>query len=384
MKHELLNENNIDSNANTESLNIYPAKLLRRILSFLGDFFITFILVLFLYEVVCMPVTKVIINYDNISDNLLSKQKKRIDYLYDKNVLFSNDLDTDFNKYNYEEALSYTTDQFVFYYTFKDDSSFDLDISEYNVIYNYYNDSNKTMEEISKIIKGNDPNSMFEDALDSNNELILKQEYQKEFIAYFNENDSLSSQGENNLNTFKNNYFNANYADIVKNISTNDLNYISIVNEIDDINNYLEILYQVNVLVSFIFGTLIVYLIFPLCNKKSKTPTKMILKLEYIDTRNFERIKKSKLIYLYFLNIIECLMMVVFIPMISLGFVKIFSLSILLVLSVISLIYCLIDLLIAFGNGYNKSIKELFFNTIVINEETSNQILLFKERKNQR
>ena len=77
---------------------------------------------------------------------------------------------------------------------------------------------------------------------------------------------------------------------------------------------------------------------------------------------------------------IENFSMLVFIPFISLGFSKIFSLTVLLIFSIISVIYCLINLCIAAGNSYNKSIKELFFNMIVIDTKASDELLIYKEQ----
>ena len=68
--------------------------------------------------------------------------------------------------------------------------------------------------------------------------------------------------------------------------------------------------------------------------------------------------------------------MVMFIPFISFGITNIFSLEVLLIVSIISICYDLICIFVAACNSYNKSFKEIFFNLIVVDEKTMDELMV--------
>ena len=358
---------------------IYPAKLGRRVLSFLGDFFITFILCIFFYECVCMPIGRSFGDYVSKSEQIDTLNYQRIDLLYDNNIILENKQpseDLNYDKYNFEDAQNYTSEQFIYFYTYKEEK--DLNPTNYEVCYTYKLNTNQisSASEYSNTLKGNNPNTPFLNYLDEDGFLILKDEYKDYFRPLFVEGDSMSNKGIEAFGDFLSDYFNPNFSSMVENFSNNNEEYVSLTNQINEINSSFSSFYQTSAIVSFLTSSIIMYLVVPLIDKKSRTPLKIILKLEYIDTKKFNNIKKSVAVWLFFLNILENLAMVMFIPFISFGITNIFSLEVLLIVSIISICYDLICIFVAACNSYNKSFKEIFFNLIVVDEKTMDELMV--------
>ena len=186
----------------------------------------------------------------------------------------------------------------------------------------------------------------------------------------------MSNKGIEAFGDFLSDYFNPNFSSMVENFSNNNEEYVSLTNQINEINSSFSSFYQTSAIVSFLTSSIIIYLAVPLIDKKGRTPLKIILKLEYIDTKKFNNIKKSVAVWLFFLNILENLAMVTFIPFISFGITNIFSLEVLLIVSIISICYDLICIFVAACNSYNKSFKEIFFNLIVVDEKTMDELMV--------
>lgn len=358
---------------------IYPAKLGRRILSFLGDFFITFILCIFFYECVCMPIGRSFGDYVAKSEQIDTLNYQRIDLLYENNIILENKQpseDQSYDKYNFEDAQNYTSEQFIYFYTYKEEK--DLNPINYEVCYTYKLNTNQisSASQYSNNLKGNNPNTPFLNYLDEDGFLILKDEYKDYFRPLFVEGDTMSNKGIEAFGDFLSDYFNPNFSSMVENFSNNNEEYVSLTNQINEINSSFSSFYQTSAIVSFLTSSIIMYLVVPLIDKKGRTPLKIILKLEYIDTKKFNNIKKSVAIWLFFLNVLENLAMVMFIPFISFGITNIFSLEVLLIVSIISICYDLICIFVAACNSYNKSFKEIFFNLIVVDEKTMDELMV--------
>ena len=326
------NNNNAENNNSKDEFIISPCKLTRRILAFLGDFFITFILSVLLYEVAIMPLASITTSYNEKIKEIDANQLRIMDTLYENDLLFYENEDS---KYDYNTNSSYTCDKFVEYYTFKDeDNNKYQNINEFDVISTYYfkkYDNQEAKKYIYNLFNNtsNDPNQIKFFKESDSYDLVLKDEYKDEFKAYFDEYSSMSKQGEADLKLFKSNIFNYNYANIITEFAKTNQTYINCNNQINMINNSFDDMYTVCSFISFFISCIVMYLIIPLIDKKSRTLTKMILKIEYFDLKTNYFIKKRNVLFLFFLNMIENFSMLVFIPFISLGFSKIFSLTLL-------------------------------------------------------
>ena len=73
------------------------------------------------------------------------------------------------------------------------------------------------------------------------------------------------------------------------------------------------------------------------------------------------------------MSLLEQIPIILFIPFISVGITEIFTLSSLLIVSIVGATYCLVDLVIALANKLNYSIKELLTGTVVVDKALMDQ-----------
>ena len=76
------------SNKETKFVDIYPSKKSHRILVWVGDFFINFICAILFFNIAVFPITKAIVNYDDIKLEMADCQDDMMDVLYENKVLF--------------------------------------------------------------------------------------------------------------------------------------------------------------------------------------------------------------------------------------------------------------------------------------------------------
>ena len=96
---------------------------------------------------------------------------------------------------------------------------------------------------------------------------------------------------------------------------------------------------------------------------------KDFLKLETIHNKKFTYLEKKWRIAVILLSLLEQMPLIMFIPFISVGITEIFTLPVLFIVSLISIAYLAIDLVITISNKLNYSIKELLTSTVVVDKD---------------
>ena len=118
MNKELMkNQNNAGSaeilEEKKQDFVFYNASLGRRILSYLADIFISFILCVFVCEIIFFPIVKHSIGYEQSVAEKYELGQKRYSLLYDNKLLcFANEEE----KFNFDSDFEYTGDLFVKFY----------------------------------------------------------------------------------------------------------------------------------------------------------------------------------------------------------------------------------------------------------------------------
>lgn len=347
----------------------------KRLLAFLADFFINFILTILLFELVCFPIAKVCINYDNKVKDITTYHHARVDLMYEYNFLFYTETkDEDGNiistsKYDIDQSIEDTAIIFLKFYTFKDESS------EYSdPIITYWtsvSNNKKSLSIVNEYYFDSVGKSTYftKDDVDTNGYLNLKDTYKEHFKAYFSPLEEVSDAIKNEVNDIITNIFKINYQSVITDFSKNNIDYINYTNKIDAIYDEFDMYYQIMTATAFLISSTILFLIIPLLNSHNRTIGKMIMKLDVVSNKNFKYVKKSQVLLLYILNMLENLAFIMFVPFISAGFNNLFSLSYLMTLSIVSILYCIINVIISLINQYNYSLKEILSRTIVCEEE---------------
>ena len=151
------------------------------------------------------------------------------------------------------------------------------------------------------------------------------------------------------------------------------------------IQTNFDFYYQIITAAAFLTVFIALFVVTPLVDKHGRTIGKIILRLEVVNNKNFEILRKKSRIAGILLSFLEQLPIILFIPFISVGITEIFTLSILLIFSMVSAAYCLIDVVLALANKLNYSIKELLTRTVVIDRALYDQYyreVVYGEKRN--
>ena len=128
-------------------IDIHPISKWRRILVFLGDFFIHFIISIIIMNIAVMPICSIFVKPE--TERSYAAEKKRDNILYEHQLLFyktDESASGNYKKYDFDSNLAYTFNRFLAFYTFADETSLNPEYPEYShkieneVIWTYYND----------------------------------------------------------------------------------------------------------------------------------------------------------------------------------------------------------------------------------------------------
>jgi hypothetical protein len=203
--------------------------------------------------------------------------------------------------------------------------------------------------------------------------LILKSTWVERWVPYFDPNDKVSDAILAEIKTFKSICFRNFELNIISDFSKNNATYSALSKQMDTIQNSFDMYYQIITAASFLTVFIALFVVTPLVDKNGRTLGKIFLRLEILNNKKFTFLPKKSRIAGILLSLFEHLPMILFIPFISVGITEIFTLSVLLIFTLVSAIYCLIDLVIALANKLNYSIKELLTSTVIVDKAIVDQ-----------
>lgn len=355
-----------------ETLDIYPLTKGRRFLLWFCDFFLCFFLTFFVFNVASYPIAKGVSGYDNKLMERYEAECRKDDILYQHNLLF---YENESSKYQFNVNLNYTFDRYLAYWVFED-----VNYAKYEVISNYFITIKGDNNKYNNCYYNAEKEDAFFFNYDYNHKPIsLKDEYKDLFKPYFDKLDEMSNEGRKTLNTFKDRFFTKAYAEVFYDIETNDLSYNNysfntLSKQINDITNFQNVIIISSTLSAFLLSWLILFVIFPLINKYGKTPSQVILKIERIGFNNVYLLKKGEVLINAIYQLPLNMGFVMFIPLLVVSFNYIFSLSLLLVLTCISIIYTLLTVIFMLFNQFNRTFEDFLTQTILISTESLHEI----------
>lgn len=351
---------------------IYPTKSSRRILVFFADILIFFISCLFLFEIICVPSMKAIIDYNSImlQTNEYYANQDRI--LADNNILFLKQ-----DGKNYRDHIIYTSELYIEDYVMNPDN-----ITK-DVAKNYFVDVKKqSIDELNNIYSSIE-NDLFDNTKKTNiGTYQLKDKYITLLRPKFIEGDDLSEDGEKLFENIKNGFFLNLYGrvmsdvvkeDLISPLKPNLLSYNTYTNRVKESSKKIDNGYVICSFVVFGVCSVIFYFLIPLVNHKGQTVSEMILKVERIDINNYDYLKRRFITVEGMINTLESTTIIFLMPVISMGFARVFSLSSLFSLSIVGAIFLIIQLIFLLANKFNRTIKELGTNSIAVDTSTMDE-----------
>ncbi len=349
------------------TIDIYPLKKGKRILVYLADLFVTFILSLILFHLAVYPLSTLMTNKKGRAEELLTAQNQRDSVLYGHKLMVSV---TSTDVSHLDENLKKTGDNFIQYYVIPGTEIV-------NEVFNaFYRGIRGSEEGYLRLFKDNNSKGFFEivDGLPQ-----LKSEYKEEFTPYFNEKDKMSKKGETDFNSCFETFFLKSYSDLISDIMNNDLVYEGISykerqTKVLSILNYNQMEILIDVFISYILSFGFLYLLIPLLNKTRKTTAMLFMRVQRVNAHSLRILTRGQellhSIYQFALNIA----FIVFTPLPLLQFNELFSLPVVLPISLISLGFGLVSLVFLLFDAYNRSLSDRLTGSVMITNDALDDI----------
>lgn len=356
------------------TLDVRPLGKWRRVLLFLGDFFIAFILSIFLSNIIAFPIAKAATDYDARQDENIAYQQDRFQILYDDGLLYYENAET---RNNLEENLSYTYDLFLSYYV--TGSSL-----EYEVFSTYYSKFAPEGESLQKVYEKYDSLAMFDfSAFDENRLPTMKEETRQLLAPYFDQADEMNEEGQQLYDSAFSHFFLSVFYAMVDSIEANDLSSIDGVpsrsyNElnvlIEQYADYYNTLAIACAASSYALSCIILFFVYPQLNKNGRTPSQSILKADRVDRSSFRLPNRPIRLLVGLYQSALCLPFILFVPIPTVSINYVFALSPLFALMVVGAALLLAALIAVIIDRYNRGVSELFTHSVMLKEETLDEV----------
>ena len=354
---------------NVQYLDISPISKWRRILLYLGELFVTFIISLTLFSAAFFPLAKVMTSYPKYQEQITTAQHEMNDVLLDNNLLISN---PEKDKYDFNASIIYSANLFLVG---------KVDKSNKNDFINHYfiEIRGKSKEHLAKIYRGIKSNVYFSTVGD---EILLKDEYVEEFAPLLDSRDSLTEAGKKDYNQFISGFYTVLFSSV-----TEDLLQSNEITEESPLYKYraseaigqkaLKRQHMIAIITTYITHTITclgLFLLVPLISKKGKTLTMMALRMNRVGNDNFMPLKKSERIIGFFINYIITLPLIMFVPCFYITFAALLSLYQLVFVSLITIFIVFVSMFFIIFSYLGRSLSDLATRSIIISNDDLDMI----------
>lgn len=349
-------------------IDINPITKWRRILSFLADFFINFILAIIFFNLAVYPLGGLIINssakYAEYQNNLNDRDA----VLYGNNLLFSENGDK--TNSSFETNLEYTFEKYLSVYVVDGDSS-------YEIFKHYSIDICSNNELYLSFFSTYDKEGTYFDINGST--VTLKDAYKEEFSSFYDVNDTPSNKAQTDRENFLSSFFLKSYSLMLTKIYENDLTYngISYKEMQDAVSAYSSTSDTFIISCTFIsygLASIISYVVFPMITKRRRSISMLFMRFERIDSKTFECLSRGRTLMLAVYGFAMGMLAIMFVPYPIVSFNELFSLGWLFPLSMVSLGLMLISLIMLLIDPFNRDMTDRLTHSVMIDEETLDTI----------
>ena len=357
-----------------KNLDVFPLKKGKRVLCFLADYFIMFVLALILFHLAAYPLGKVIVDSQGQYETYLKDAYQRDNVLYGNGLLFYEEGKTDRSVDNYTVNLAYTAQRFISYYVVDADAS--------NEIFSHYETlTSGAFKRLAIYRELNEKHPFFDIA--ENGTVALKSQYVEEFAPIFRPGDAMSSKGQADYETFRDDFFLQCYSTMLQDINSRDLtyngvSYVEYQKKVDTYNAQATALIVTCAVIAYAIAWLVDYMLFPLVTRNHKTLGMFFLRDERISSEKLNVIKKSKVPLVAIYGLAFSVSSIMFVPWGATGFNELFSLPLLLPLSIVSLVLSVVSLAFLLFDDFGRSLGDRLSFTVMVDEATLGEILRAK------
>ena len=365
-------------------VDIHPLKKGRRILVFLADFFIHFILTFIVFNIACAPIGKAITNFSSKNQEHIVLTSEMYDHYYQSKVLLNDD---SFEKLDVTAGVEYTYRCFLSYFVLFEEESIDNKYPQYghkienNTIYHFYHDIRNNDEQYINAFKLYNERDNYFEYNESTKEFNLKIEVKNELYAYYDPKDAMGDIGKTYYNNISDYLFNPLLAEVMSDIEKNDLHFegekhsfLECKNRIKEIENYHENLMTICVCIAHFIVWVALFFIVPLINKNRKTLAMMFMKIERVNFYSLNLTKRSVTAITSIYYLFAMMLGLMFVPSLLVPFNNLFALRFLMYGTIFSAALLLAGLFFVLFNQYNRSLIDYLSNNLYLSEEELNEV----------
>lgn len=355
-----------------KSVDVYPVKKGKRSLVYLCDLLISFFFAFVIYSTAVVPLSELAVNFkERQTQNVVNSNKR--DAILEENALLFKQFETQ----SLEGKVSYTCEQYARYVSESNYTELSPDIFHQFYFVTRADYTNKFISEVKKC----DTQGYF--AVNESLKLIeLKAEYKEIFKQGFAPDGGFTTEGKAIYDTFYRTYFLNMYGEMLNDIKQNDLSstnpnkptYNEYQRRISEFVDLFKGTVVVDSFIAFFIGIVVSYLIVPLCNKNHRTISMIFMRVTKVNKNNFEIKSNGSVVMNLVYQIATNAWMVFFVPLISVSFDFLFSLPVIVPLSIASLLIVIASLFILLFDEYNRPLSDRFANTIMISTDTLDDI----------
>ena len=374
----------IKENQEKEVVAIHPLKKGRRILLFLADFFMHFMLTFLLFNIAVAPIGKAITNFKDKNQQHIDMTAEMYQHYYKSGVLLK---DSSFEYYDATAGVEYTYRCFLSYYVLDTEESTDPNYPQYghkienDTIHHFYYDIRNNPDGYIDGFKHYNEKSNYFLYDEVTNSFSLKIEVKNELYAYYDVKDEMGDEGKKYFDAISKEVFNPLMAEVMTDIEKNDLHYdgekcsfVECKRIIKEVEDYHAVLMTVCAYISHFISWLGLFLILPLINKNRKTLAMVFMKIERVDFYTLNHVKRP----IYLINathyLFATLLGVLFIPSLLVPFNTLFTLNFLIYGTAFSGLLLIADLIFLLVNQYNRSLVDYLSNNLFLTEAEMDEL----------
>ena len=361
-----------------KTINIQPISKGKRMLVFLGDFFLIFIFSFVVFNALVMPVGNLIVNHSERSKDSGDAAKAQYDILYNHKVMhYENNNDI----YKYNRNVEFTKDCYLSYYAFDESDVLEAHPKyghkeENEVLRHYFKDLKDDKSTYLFILQSFNAQYSYFDIEGDN--ISLKDNVKANIkLSFFLPND-MSKDGKTMLNNLESFFINS-YAEVFKSIEKYDLvyegsSYLTNKKIVDDYENFYQWQLVISSSIAYLISIAVYFLLLPICNENSRTLAMMMMKKTRIGTNSLYIVDKveniSNAVYMVAFN----LPVIFFMPMTCVAFSYLFNIPALLAILFIGIILILASLIFVLASPYNKTLTDFMLRSVIITNEDLDEI----------
>lgn len=362
---------------------IEPLKKWKRFLVYLADLFLNFIFCFLLFNLFITPVGKAITGFNTLDKKHEETTEKMYSLLYKNNLVYQS---PEFPEYDLADNVDYSFPFFMSYYACDAGTVFPGD----SIYKNYENTEN-----ISAYFVGylndkptytaffknyNEKSGLFIEDSSTVSGFALKPEVKNQIESYYDVNE-VTVAAKNYMETIKSEVYLPLFSELMTTLESKDLThadvnmtYIECIKEINSLEKYHEVLLSVCSIISYLLGSSIYYFIIPVLTQNKKTLAMLFMRVERIEFSSLNLLSTKHYALSALFNMLLDAVLILFMPTMLVGFSIVFSYSILLYISLVSLAFNITGLLFIIINSHNRSWNDLLNSMVLITSDSLDEI----------